>query len=229
MASIKFGDIVVDMRGKIAGHVYAKNKGGSYARTWVKPVNPKTSAQLTVRNFLTSLSQAWRGLTQAQRDAWTAAAENFKRINRTADTIKLNGNALYVSLNKNLADIGVAAISTPPQPTSVGYMSALSITADVSDNSLDLTFTGVNDTNVKYKLFATPALSPGIDSPGTRYRQIGYTGANPTSPYDAAAQYNAVFGDVGPAGSKIFVKCVPVDQSTGQEGSPIQAVAVITA
>jgi hypothetical protein len=229
MASIKFGNIVVAMAGKISGNVYSRNKGGAYSRTWVKPVNPQSSAQLGVRNFLTSLSQAWRGLTQANRDAWSAAAENFKRINRMADTIKLTGNALYVSLNKNLADIGVSAITTPPQPTEVGYITALSVVADNSSNSLVATFTAVNDTNVAYKVFATGALSAGINSPGTKYRQIGYSGTAQASPYTISTPYNNTFGAVGAVGSKIFVKIVPVDISTGQMGSPIEAVAVIQA
>lgn len=229
MASIKFGNIVVAMAGKISGNVYSRNKGGAYSRTWVKPVNPQSGKQLAVRNFVTSLSQAWRGLTQSNREAWAAAAENFKRINRMAETIKLTGNALYVSLNKNLADIGVAAITTPPQPTDVGYATALSVVADNSSNTLVLTFTAVNDTNTAWKVFATPALSAGINSPGTRYRQIGYSGTAEASPYDVSADYIATFGAIGAVGSKIFVKMVPVDISTGQAGSPIEAVAIIQA
>lgn len=169
------------------------------------------------------------GLSQANRDAWAAAADNFKRINRMADSIKLTGNALYVSLNKNLADIGVAAITTPPQPTSVGYAAALSVVADNSSNSLVATFTAVDDTNIAWKIFATPALSPGIASPGTRYRQIGYSGTAEASPWTVSTEYNSVFGAIGAVGSKIFVKMIPVDISTGQMGSPIEAVAVIQA
>lgn len=229
MASIKFGNFIVGAAGKIAGNVYSRNKGGAYSRTWVKPVNPKSTAQLGVRNYVTSLSQAWRGLTQQVRDAWQGAADNFKRINRMAETIKLTGNALYVSLNKNLADVGIAAITNPPQPTDVGYATALSVVADNSSNSLVLTFTAVNDTNIRWKVFATPALSAGISSPGTRYRQIAASGTAEASPYTVSSDYNAVFGAIGAVGSKIFVKMVPVDISTGQMGSAIEAVAIIQA
>jgi len=229
MASIKFGNIIVAMSGKISGNIYSKNKGGAYSRTWVKPVNPKSTAQLGVRNTLTSLSQAWRGLTASVRQGWSAAVSNFQRVNRTADVITLSGNALYVSLNKNLADVGIAAITNAPAPTSVGYVSVLSTVADNSSNTLVATFTAVNDTNIRYKVFATPALSAGIDSAGTRYRQIGASGTAEASPFSLTALYGAKFGAVGGVGQKIFVKLVPVDISTGQTGSPIEAVTTIVA
>lgn len=59
----------VDGRGKIGGHVASKNRSGAYARIKVTPVNPQTTFQQVARNLLTSLSQGWRALTQAQHDS----------------------------------------------------------------------------------------------------------------------------------------------------------------
>jgi len=229
MASIKFGDFVVAAAGKIAGHIYSRNKGGAYSRTWVKPTNPKTTKQLAVRNILSALSQAWRGLTQTQRDQWTGATTNFKIKNRIGDIITQTGNGLYVQLNKNLSDIGVAAISTPPVPTAVGYLTALSVASAEGAGTIVATFTKVGFTNTAVKVFATPALSAGVNSPGTNYRQIGYSASDEASPFNIQTSYDAVFGGVGAAGQKIFVKLVPVDANTGIAGQPIEAVSVIAA
>lgn len=229
MARIKLANMIVAISGKIAGTVYAKNAGGDYARTWVKPTNPKSTAQLLVRNRLTSLSQAWRGLSASQRDAWSAACANFLRTNVFGDAKKLKGNALFVSLNKNLGDIGVASVSTPPTPVAVGYLTALSGVADNSSNSLVLTYTAVNDTAVAYKVFATPALSPGKNVAGSDFRQIGYTGTAEASPFTATSLYTAVFGAIGAVGQKIFVKMVPVNITNGQAGAEISCEITIQA
>ena len=45
----KFGSFIVDGRGKVNGHVISKNRAGSYIRTKVTPVNPRSTAQLTQR------------------------------------------------------------------------------------------------------------------------------------------------------------------------------------
>jgi len=48
MAIIKFSAIVSDARGKIGGNVFSRNKGGSYIRSYVKPINPSTPKQTQV-------------------------------------------------------------------------------------------------------------------------------------------------------------------------------------
>ena len=96
---IKFGAIVVDGRGKIGGHVASKNRGGAYLRTKVTPTNPQTTFQSAVRNRLTAFSQGWRGLTQAQRDAWNAAVSNFSKTDVFGDIKQPTGLNLYVKLN----------------------------------------------------------------------------------------------------------------------------------
>ena len=66
MAKIKMTAIVADMRNKLNGSVFSRNRGGAYIRTKVTPINPQTAAQVQARSLLTSLSQGFRSLSQAQ-------------------------------------------------------------------------------------------------------------------------------------------------------------------
>ena len=43
MAKIKMTAIVADMRNKLNGSVFSRNRGGAYIRTKVTPINPQTS------------------------------------------------------------------------------------------------------------------------------------------------------------------------------------------
>ena len=229
MASIKFGNIVVDMRGKISGNVYSKNKGSAYSRVRVIPTNPKSAAQVLVRGFLTILSQAWRGLTSAQINGWNMAVGNFQKKNRLADMHVINGNALYVSLNKNLLDVGLAAIDDAPSVVDVAPQTIATAVADNSSNTLVITLGEAVATGQSVKVFATPALSPGVNSVGSKLRQIAFFNSAHAAALDLTAAYNAKFGAVGAVGSKIFYRIVPVSETNGQAGGNIDGQIIIQA
>ncbi len=229
MASIKFGNIVVDMKGKINGNVYSKNKGGAYSRVRVIPANPKSVDQMAVRASFTGFSQAWRGLTQPQRDSWNQSVGNFPRTNRIGDKHNLSGNALYNSLNRNLFDVGIAAIATAPTPASVTPVAVLTAVSDNSSNSVVITLTGAVPANTSIKVFASPTLSAGVNSVGTKLRQIASYPAATAAALTLTTDYIAKFGAVGAVGSKIFYSIVPVNATTGQAGAAITGTMIIAA
>jgi hypothetical protein len=229
MAKIKFGNIVVDMRGKISGNVYSKNKGGAYSRVRVVPSNPKSVAQSAVRAIFTILSQAWRGLTSTQRLSWNQGVGNFARKNSLGDSHNLSGNALFVSLNKNLADVSIAQNDECPAPQAVESVTVATAVADESSQSLIVTLTGAVPANTSLKVMASPTVSAGVNSIGTKMRQIGSFAAAHAAGLTLTTTYLAKFGVIGAAGSKIFVELVPVNETTGQVGAAIRSEIVITA
>ena len=224
----KWGALVVDGRGKIGGHVLSKNKSGAYMRTKVTPVNPQTTAQSLVRSRFTTYAQAWRGLSAAQRAAWRGAVDGFKKTNVFGDMVAPSGFNLYCTLNNNLVTIGQSAINTPPDPSAVDDIVIGALTATDAP-ALSLAYTaGTGGSTLK--VFATPAVSAGKEYVKNLYRLISSDIAVETaSPYDAAADYAAVFGAVAAVGSQIFIKTVAVNETTGQEGTPQVTSAVIAA
>lgn len=229
MASAKYGNIIVDMRGKINGNVYSKNKGGAYVRTRVKPTNPKSEAQASVRQSFTELSQAWRGLTAVQRQSWSQGVANFKKINRVADSITLSGNSLFVSLNRNLADVGLPQINVCPSPEIVEAVSVDTAVADNSAQTLVITLAGTVPANTSLKVLASETVSAGVNSIGSKLRQIAVAGSGDAAALDLTAAYLAKFGTIGSTGSKIFYKIVPVNETTGQAGASVEGVITIQA
>lgn len=226
---MKFGAIVVDGRNKIGGHVASKNRAGAYLRTKVTPVNPQTSYQLGARTDLTTYSQGWRGLTQAQRDAWNAAVGDYQRTDIFGDLKSPTGLNLYARLNIELGLIGESAISTPPLPESVGAVAATALAAAAGAGTISLTLDGNVPADTAIKVYATPAVSPGKSFVKSQYRFIGYFGTGETTPVNIKTVYDARFGAVGAAGQKIFVKIIPVNDNTGQTGQASQVSAVISA
>lgn len=229
MAKVKFTAVVADMRNKLNGSVFSKNRGGAYVRTKVTPVNRQTTFQANVRNSLGSRSQAFRGLTQLQIQAWNNAVDNFKSTDIFGDIKTPSGINLYVKLNTNLDRVGVAAIATPPLPGSVAAVTALSGAADVSDESFDVTFTPTPvPAGTAFVISATKQKSPGQSFFGGQYTDIATVDAAGTSPADIYAAYTAKYGTLI-AGQKIGIRIQAINKVTGQAGIPLSAELIITA
>jgi hypothetical protein len=226
---MKFGAIVVDGRGKIGGHVASKNRSGAYLRTKVTPVNGRTSFQQNVRNIFGGLAQAWRGLTQAQRDAWNSAVAAYAKTDIFGDLRNPSGISLYQRLNNNLLQAGEVMLETPPNPESVGICSAVSLSADNSTGALILTTSGACPNDSILKISATPSLSAGKSFIKNELRVIAYAVTDFSAGVAITSDYVLKFGSVGAVDSKITVQVTVINTNTGQAGVPSEVYAIVVA
>lgn len=221
--------IVADIRNKLNGSVFSKNRYGSYMRTKVTPVNPQSTAQMAVRNRLSTNSQAWRALTETQRQSWISAAPQFPVTDIFGNPKILAGNALYVALNNNLHNIGTAPIDTAPSPVAISALELVSLTATAGVPALSLVFTPTPTSGDEYLVVeATPQLGAGIGFFKNQFRQIFTDGDSVASPQTLLAEYTARFGTLT-AGMKIAVRAKIINNITGQAGLPVQIVAIVGA
>lgn len=220
---LEFGMIVTQGSGKLGGHVFTKGRNGNNARTKVKPINRRTTAQVDQRGSLSSLSAAWRALTQAQRDAWTSAGLNYTHHNNFGQKFKPTGKNFYTEINLNLLTAGSATVASPPASTPAFEITALGFDAHTVPGTYTLTFapTPVPAANT-IEVSATRPLSQGVASPGSAYRKVTVLAAAVGSPFDLTAAYTAKFGAI-PAGTKVFVRAKAIQSVTGQPGLPQQA------
>ena len=219
----KFGAIVVDGRGKLGGHVFAKNRSGAYMRTKVTPVNPQTTFQQGARNLLTSFSQGWRALTQDQILAWNAAVDAFGKTNIFGDLVKPTGKNLYTRLNVNLALIGQGPITDPPLPSGAGSVVAGAV---VATNGGAYSVAHTEDTaGHTIEVWATPGVSPGKKFVKNQFRLIGtFTGAA-VSPFVATTAYTDRFGEA-PVGTAVSFRLVSVNDLTGESSVSSEATTI---
>lgn len=222
---MQFGAIVVAGSGKIGGQVASRNRGGAYLRTKVTPVNPQTSAQLGARNRLTGRSQAWRGLTQAQRDSWSAAVGQYARTDIFGSLRNPSGFNLYQRINNNLLQVGQTVLVSPALPAAVLTVSITSLVATVAGQLIPLTLSAAVPAGSSMKVFATSPQSPGVSFVKSEYRLINTYPAATATPVALGVPYTTKFGAFV-AGQKIFVKIAFVNNLTGQESAPAQVFAI---
>lgn len=224
---IKFGAMVVDGRGKLGGHVASKNRGGTYFRTKVSPINPQTTRQSAVRSQLTGWAQAFRSLTAAQIAAWNSAVANFTNTDIFGDVKTPSGINLYVKLNMNLEQVGGTALSDPPLPASVAPINSLTLTADSSPQTLSLAFSPTPvPADTDWIVEATAGVSAGKSFVKSEFRQIGIIASAATTPSNQLTNYTNKFGTLV-AGQKVFVRVTPINNVTGQRGLALQAYTIV--
>jgi len=147
MARILLGPMVADARGKEGGIVFSRNAAGHYIRAKVSPVQPRTPAQLTVREAVTYCSQVWRDvLTPTLRLAWDKYASSTPLTNCFSHNYTTSGLAMFLRYNTLLRRLSLALLTAAP---SIGGQAgspfgALTGTdaAGVKITSLNLTLTG---------------------------------------------------------------------------------------
>lgn len=227
MAKVKYTAIVADIRGKLSGSVFSKNRGGSYVRTKVTPVNRKTTEQANVRNRLGTFSQNFRALLQSQIQGWNQAVGNFAKTDIFGDIKNPSGINLYVKLNANLDRVGIAAISDAPQPSSVPAITAISGTAAAGTPALSIVFApSPVPADTSFVISVTKQKSAGQSFFGGQYVDLVVKAAGSTSPVNALAAYTARFGALQ-AGAKIGVSIQAINEITGQAGVSISTEIVV--
>ena len=227
----KFGAIIVDGRGKIGGHVASKNRAGSYMRTKVTPVNGRTTSQILARTRLATLATSWggAGLGDAGRLAWNNAVDLWKRTDVFGDLKSPSGFNLYQKLNNNLAQVGVAALTAPPQPAAITNWTTFSFVPD-NTGTMVLTFAATPiPTGFAILIDGTAPCSPGMTNANARFRRVTSLAAAIATGTDIQAVYVLKFGSIAPIGDRIFLRATMVNIATGQKGQPVQATALIIA
>lgn len=231
MAKVKYTAIVAEMRNSISGTTFSKNRYGNYARTKVTPVNPQTVHQQNQRSNLASLSQAWKTLTQSQRDQWGVAAQGVPRTDIFGDSKILSGQALYISANLNILGQNGTPISSPGIPAIIPQLRINSMSA-IFDISLQSMVVEVNvlpalqPADTSLVVYATPGINPGQSFVKNRYRKIFYD-SYAASIVTLSGEITDRFGNAL-VGQTIYVKLAFMDNATGALGVPQSISAVVT-
>ena len=226
MAKIKLGAIVTDIRGKLGGHVFSKNRSGAYMRTKVTPTNPQTSYQSLVRGIFAAISSAWSSLTDTQRLSFRDKVQQYTSTDIFGDIKVPSGKTLHHKLNQNLELSGQTQVSTCPSPEEVPFANMLSATGSIANADLNVYLLG-NTVGSKLMIFGTPSLSQGTKFVKNQFRLLGSIAGVDDTDFDILSIYNAKFGAFV-AGANVVIG-VKVINANGQ-ASPMETLkAAITA
>lgn len=225
MAKIIFLD-GSEIRGKVGGKVYSRNASGAFVRQYVKPINANTALQQGVRNNFSSLSSAYRDLSDANR----ATYENMRTFYKTTDSV---GNVvtptapqLFNRLNGVLLQNGTINVAnvmtTCPAPVNLIGTTSSAPTYVTATTTLqaNVTFANGNTTvpaDQALIISATASISAGIAKvPSKLFARIDQLGAAAdTAASNLNSVYVAAYG-LPTAGATIYMRFQTFNINTGQ-------------
>lgn len=230
MAKVKYSALVSDMRNKLNGSVLSKNRAGNYIRNKVTPVNPQTAAQQANRQQLGSMSSAWNGLTESQRQSWRGAVTSFPYTDIFGDRKELDGKSLMIKLNLNLLNAGQAQIQTAPASVAIPELGITSGTASVTDGVGLVITPATIPAGFSLLVYATPPVNGGVYFVKNKYRLLG-TAVAAAGVVDLETLFNNKFGalSAGDVGKAVSVRCALVSNTTGQLGVGVDIRIIVTA
>lgn len=237
MATIKLGSFVTDIRGSIGGTIYSRNANASYAKNFTKPTNPDTTAQQVVRGIFSQIAQAWRSLTDSERESWITAAalSEFSYTNKVGENSFYTGSQLYMKLNGNLLQANPTAtpFTTAPSPISLTAIFLGAVVADSVGQSVEITINGgVNlPAGQEVKVYSTGPVSAGVYRPkGSMFKLIGSfptVAAGQPNILATSSSYLAKFGPLV-AGNSVWFKLETYAPATGQTIPGVQEKVIVT-
>lgn len=230
MSKIKYSALVSDVRNKLNGSVLSKNRYGNYIRNKTTPVNPQTTAQQNARAALAANSQAWAGLTEAQRLSWKALAAELPFTDIFGDSKILAANALYNKLNGNLEKIGTASVPSAPAKIAVPSVNLTQITVTQTAGAVTALDVTVDPATIpegfELVIYGTPAIGAGRNFVKNQFRFLGVAPAPAAGVIDLEPLWNTRFGGAD-TNQKVFIRAALVSTSSGQQGIPVEIMGIV--
>lgn len=223
-ASVKYGAIVTDLKGKVGGQTFQGGAAGGQLKNSSRPVKAITGQSklngssytrvIETKSNLATVASAWRGLDDSQRLSWLTGAVNFPFKNKYGNLYTPSGFQLFMSVNTNLLAVGIAYRFDCPTPPILHATPEILMAYDTSTPGALYLNTVVPADSVVI-LYACVSQSTGKTITAGRMKAIKIL---PTASYVAnnvGGDYIAVFGTIPEAGN-IWFQAVMTDLASGR-------------
>lgn len=206
MATVQYGMIVTDIKGKVGGQVL---QGGNNSKVLRNKGNAGTTRsialQTATRNLVTN-AKAWKALSGANVSAWNSFAPSWPFIDKYGVTYYSTGYQVYIAYNNARLAMGLAAASTPVVSDTYQPLGVITA-AYVAGVSLILNWSEAGAALEMMQVFGTDALSPGQNSNNKRWRLVTTFNTSGLITKNITAAVIASYGSII-AGRIYYVKCV---------------------
>jgi hypothetical protein len=184
MAFFKLGAFGDTLRGKSGNTVFAKTRGGIVVRDRVIPANPKTSAQLLVRNNLSRSSKVYEGLSAARVRAWRKFGARMMVRTKGGKLRPKSGISAFNELATKFLQVNPAG--TIPLDPPVGSYSGDSITISATAATGKITFSASapNSANTRTEILLQELPNANRKPQANEYRTRTFLYFNSASPQD---------------------------------------------
>ncbi len=194
----------IPQSGKRGLNVSQAGQFGQISRTLAIPANPRSLAQMSVRDNLSRVAAKWRVLTEPQRVEWIEAATAVKSASRLGQSGALSGFQLFAKINCTLAQFGQAQVETPPLRPQFADLAPQNLVITNAAGVVALKLTCQGDPGESTIVRGSKPVSAGI-AVCKDFRILGTCPAAVAGSADITDLYTARYG-VPKAGTKVYVQ-----------------------
>jgi hypothetical protein len=198
MAKVKFGTIVIGVRGTVAGITFSANANGAFARGWSKGSNPSTALQARTRGRMSNIAAPWASLTPAEKLTWTnfGLAPPETDVDSLGQIYYLTGWAWFARVNQRRQAVGLPITTTLPTNSGVAAPATAAITAAPLPAGPVIISWTPGDYPAGYSVIAAIAAHPtsGLQTMTQHYAQVLALHNPPGSSADVTSTMAARFG-----------------------------------
>ena len=221
------GVAVSQASGRVGGTIFSRNRGGAYIRNGSKPTIVTTLYAQSIKAITAAQSQAWAGLTDAQKEQWVEWAAQNPVINRLGQSRTLSGHQAYVQINGRLVYGGFTALDSPPIGAAPAPFVPRAITAEAGPTVATVTYTPTPaPAGVAVQCFAYLSNSPGVRYVKNRLALVTTSAAAAATPLNIAAGVEARFGTLQ-AGQTLHIALRALDSTSGLVSGVFYASAAV--
>jgi hypothetical protein len=215
----------IPQSGKRGLNVSQAGQFGQISRTLAIPANPRTGAQMSVRDNLSRVAGKWRTLTEAQRVEWMAAASAVKSNSRLGQNGALSGFQLFTKLNCTLVQFGHTEVETPPMRPQFPDLAPQNLVITNAAGVVALKLNCPTDPGDSTIVRGSKPVSQGVEV-CKYFRILGTCPAPVAGSSDITGLYTARYG-LPKAGTKVYVQVNQVVD--GWESLPRTFSAIVPA
>jgi hypothetical protein len=215
----------IPQSGKRGLNVSQAGPFGQISRTLAIPANPRTAAQMAVRDNLSRVAGKWRTLTEPQRVEWMEAATAVKSTSRLGQNGALSGFQLFAKINCTLAQFGQDQVDTPPLRPQFDDLAVQDFAITNTGGAIALSLTCPTNPGQNTIVRGSKPVSQGIEV-CKDFRILGACPAPVAGSSDITGLYTARYG-VPKAGTKVYVQVNQVVD--GWESLPRTYSAIVPA
>ena len=217
-----------EMSGSAKGVTAAKVKSRKYIRNRGYGGNTRTEFQASVKAVFKQLSQAWKGLTNAQILAWNAAANTAEGRSVLGTKSKISGSNLFMRLNYWVVYCGGAIKTAVPTLAGVPTPEDATVVLTPAAMTFQLDDVPAESANLKLVILASEPQGNGITKAYSKAAAFDAPCNVTDEDIDIKAKYDAKYGAPSAGAPKVFFKYFFVNTVTGEKSGEKMVSAVLS-
>jgi len=221
MGKVKFSGAISEIRNKVGGVIYSRNRYGAYTRNYAFPLTSPTSYQLSQQAIFASVGVVWKTLTDSQRSAWRTVAASLKKTDIFSNQYSSTGYNFFMQLNNERVLVGQSVLSDPPVLSALPLFGGLTVVLNTGTSSFlfSLAFSNLTS-NDAIVIRTTDNDSQGATFFKNMYRVIAVVSDATTMPYNAYSDFITRFSSFN-NGMRIGCQIYSVNKITGLRSQPL--------